>query len=91
MEKHISCYSNENQKIFIGYMKSKLDSEILFKFESGDFNCDDSGASVLDEAGKALGILHAKWITPYQIYGIASPYFAILKALDVSIYITSNP
>ncbi|PKC02182.1 hypothetical protein RhiirA5_364339, partial [Rhizophagus irregularis] len=62
-----------------------------FKFESGDFNCDDSGASVLDEAGKALGILHAKWITPYQIYGIASPYFAILKALDVSIYITSNP
>ncbi|PKY58232.1 hypothetical protein RhiirA4_479975, partial [Rhizophagus irregularis] len=108
MEKHIPCYNNEDQKIFIGYMKSKLDSEIrqkrkkcypikwfdrqlAFKFESGDFDCGDSGASVMDETGKALGILHAKWITPYQTYGIASPYFAILEALDVSIYLSSDP
>ncbi|CAB5345824.1 unnamed protein product [Rhizophagus irregularis] len=96
------------QKIFIGYMKSKLDSEIrqyrkkcypiewfdrqlAFKFESGDFDCGDSGASVIDETGKALGILHAKWITPYQTFGIASPYFAILEALDVSIYLSPDP
>ncbi|CAB4392447.1 unnamed protein product [Rhizophagus irregularis] len=108
MEKHIPCYNNADQKIFIGYMKSKLDSEIrqsrkkcypiiwfdrqlAFKFESGDFDCGDSGASVMDETGKALGILHAKWITPYQTYGIASPYFAILEALEVNIYISSDP
>ncbi|PKK61863.1 hypothetical protein RhiirC2_760248 [Rhizophagus irregularis] len=45
----------------------------------------------MDETGKALGILHAKWITPYQTYGIASPYFAILEALEVNIYISSDP
>jgi hypothetical protein len=108
MEKHIPCYNNEDQKIFIGYMKSQLDSEICqkrkkcypiiwfdrqlaFKFESGDFDCGDSGASIMDETGKALGILHAKWITPYQTYSIASPYFAILEALDVSIYLSPDP
>ncbi|PKY53825.1 hypothetical protein RhiirA4_499668 [Rhizophagus irregularis] len=108
MEKHIPCYNNADQKIFIGYMKSQLDSEIrqkrkkcypiewfdrqlVFKFKSGDFDYGDSGASIIDETGKALGILHAKWITPYQTYGIASPYFAILEALDVSIHLSSDP
>ncbi|CAB4392448.1 unnamed protein product [Rhizophagus irregularis] len=108
MEKHIPCYNNADQKVFIGYMKSQLDSEIrqnrikcyptewfdrqlAFKFESGDFDCGDSGASVMDESGKALGILHARWITPYQTYGIASPYFAILEALDVSIHLSPDP
>ncbi|CAB4483569.1 unnamed protein product [Rhizophagus irregularis] len=108
MEKHIPCYNNADQTIFIGYMKSQLDSEIrqkrkkcypiewfdrqlAFKFESGDFDCGDSGASIIDETGKALGILHAKWITPCQTFGIASPYFAILEALDLSIYLSSDP
>jgi hypothetical protein len=108
MEKHMPCYSNADQKIFIGYMKSQLDSEIrqkrkkcypiiwfdrqlAFKFESGEFDSGDSGASIIDETGKALGILHAKWITSYQAYGIASPYFAILEALDVSIYLSPDP
>ncbi|PKC14595.1 HCP-like protein [Rhizophagus irregularis] len=105
MEKHIPNYCNEDQRIFIGYMKSRLDSEIhqnrkkcypikwfdrqlAFKFESGEFESGDSGASIIDERGKALGILHAKWITPYQTYGIASPYFAVLEALNVSIYLS---
>ncbi|UZO27634.1 uncharacterized protein OCT59_019824 [Rhizophagus irregularis] len=108
MEKHIPCYNNADQKIFIGYMKSQLDSEVrqkrkkcypiewfdrqlAFKFESGDFDCGDSGASIIDETGKAIGILHARWITPYQTYGIASPYFAILEALDVSIHLSPDP
>jgi hypothetical protein len=108
MEKHIPCYNNEDQGIFIGYMKSRVDSEICqrrkkcypikwfdrqlaFQFESGEFECGDSGASIIDEKGKALGILHAKLKTPNQTFGIASPYFAILEALDVSIYLSSNP
>ncbi|UZO27631.1 uncharacterized protein OCT59_019821 [Rhizophagus irregularis] len=108
MEKHIQCYNNADQKIFIGYMKSRLDSEICqkrkkcypvkwfdrqlaFQFEPGEFECGDSGASVLDKQGKALGILHAKLRIPNQTFGIASPYFAILEALDVSIHLSSNP
>ncbi|GET01360.1 kinase-like domain-containing protein [Rhizophagus clarus] len=107
MEKHIPCYDNADQKIFIGYMKSQLDSEIrqkrkkcypavwfdrqlVFKFKSGDFDSGDSGASIIDETGKALGILHAKWITSYQTYGIASPYFAVLEALNVSICLSPD-
>ncbi|GBB96397.1 hypothetical protein RclHR1_27420002, partial [Rhizophagus clarus] len=107
MEKNIPIYNNEDQKIFIGYMKSRMDSEICqnrkkcypikwfdrqlaFKFEPGEFECGDSGASIIDETGKALGILHAKWITSYQTYGIASPYFAVLEALNVSIYLSSE-
>ena len=107
IEKHVPCYSNADQKIFIGYMKSQLDSEICqkrkgsypviwfdrqlaFKFEFGEFDSGDSGANIIDETGKALGILHAKWTTSYQTYGIASPYFAILEALDVSIYLSPN-
>ncbi|RIA94975.1 hypothetical protein C1645_817348 [Glomus cerebriforme] len=107
MEKNVRCYEKDVQKIFVGYMKSHLDSEIrqtrkkcypiewfdrqlAFKFESGDFECGDSGASVVDEKGKALGILHAKWITPYQTFGIASPFFAILEALNVNVYLSSN-
>ena len=68
-----------------------FDRQLAFKFESGEFECGDSGASVLDEKGKALGILHAKWTTPYQIYGIASPFFAVLEALDININLSSNP
>jgi hypothetical protein len=107
MEKNIPIYSNEEQKVFIGYMKSRLDSEICqnrkkcfpikwfdrqlaFQFESGEFEHGDSGASIIDERGKALGILHAKWITSYQTYGIASPYFAVLEALNVSIHLSSE-
>ncbi|RIA86884.1 hypothetical protein C1645_778497, partial [Glomus cerebriforme] len=106
MEKYVPCYNNADQKIFVGYMKSYLDSEIrqyrkkcypikwfdrqlAFKFKSGEFDFGDSGASILDGKGKALGILHAKWITPYQTYGIASPYFAILKALNINICLSS--
>ncbi|PKC66201.1 hypothetical protein RhiirA1_460048 [Rhizophagus irregularis] len=108
MEKHIQCYNNADQKIFVGYMKSRLDSEICqkrkkcypvkwfdrqlaFQFEFGEFECGDSGASVLDKQGKALGILHARLRIPNQTFGIASPYFTILEALDVSIYLSSNP
>ncbi|GBB96774.1 hypothetical protein RclHR1_02830010 [Rhizophagus clarus] len=108
MEKHIPCYSNADQEIFIGYMKSQLDSEICqkrkkcypikwfdrqlaFQFEPGEFECGDSGASILDKQGKALGILHAKLRIPNQTFGIASPYFAILEALDVSICLSSKP
>ncbi|RIA78912.1 hypothetical protein C1645_842076 [Glomus cerebriforme] len=108
MEKYVPCYNNTDQKIFVGYMKSHLDSEIrqtrkkcypvewfdrqlAFKFKSGDFECGDSGASVVDEKGKALGILHANWITSYQTFGIASPFFAILEALNVNVYLSSNP
>ncbi|GES83010.1 PLP-dependent transferase [Rhizophagus clarus] len=108
MEKHIPCYSNTDQNIFVGYMKSRIDSEICqkrnkcypikwfdrqlaFKFEPGEFEHGDSGASVLDEKGKALGILHAKWTISYQTYSIASPYYAILEALDISIKLSSDP
>ncbi|RIA94974.1 hypothetical protein C1645_817347 [Glomus cerebriforme] len=107
MEKHVPCYNNTDQKIFVGYMKSHLDSEIrqtrkkcypvewfdrqlAFRFELGEFECGDSGASIVDKKGKALGILHAKWITSYQTFGIVSPYFAVLEALNVRMCYSSN-
>jgi hypothetical protein len=102
MEKNIRIYSNLDQGIFIGYMKSHVDSEICqkrkkcypiewfdrqlaFMFKPGEFECGDSGASVVDKQGKALGILHAKLKTPNQTFAIASPYFAITEALNVDI------
>ncbi|RGB31725.1 hypothetical protein C1646_763704 [Rhizophagus diaphanus] len=102
MEKNIPFYDNLEQKTFIGYMKSHVDSEICqkrkkcfpvewfdrqlaFLFKPGEFECGDSGASVVDKKGKALGILHAKLKTPNQTFAIASPYFAIIEALDVDI------
>ncbi|RHZ81490.1 hypothetical protein Glove_120g179 [Diversispora epigaea] len=52
----------------------------IFKFKPGD-----SGASVLDLNGKALGILYAEWIAAEYRYAIASPYFAVFEALKISL------
>ncbi|CAG8764797.1 4197_t:CDS:1, partial [Acaulospora morrowiae] len=38
---------------------------------------------VVDERGKALGILHAVWLTSSDKHAIASPYFAVFEALDI--------
>ncbi|RHZ79829.1 hypothetical protein Glove_140g17 [Diversispora epigaea] len=106
--KTIPPYNEEYQEIFIGYMKSHLESEILgrrqecypiiwfdrqlvFEFKSCEFNYGDSGASVIDENGKALGILHSKFETNYIPYVIASPYFAVFEALNVEICLSPNP
>jgi len=50
---------------------------LAFKFKHGDFEPGDSGASVVDKEGKALGILHVAWMTEDLRYAIASPYFAV--------------
>ncbi|CAG8518905.1 356_t:CDS:2 [Paraglomus brasilianum] len=60
-----------------------FDRQLIFKFNYEDFRPGDSGASVMDKGGKALGILHALWITDNFRYAIASPYFAVFEALDV--------
>ncbi|CAG8645819.1 1236_t:CDS:1 [Paraglomus brasilianum] len=60
-----------------------FDRQLIFKFKPGDFVPGDSGASVVNKEGKALGILHAAWITENSSYAIASPYFAVFEALDV--------
>ncbi|CAG8713892.1 18916_t:CDS:2, partial [Racocetra persica] len=60
-----------------------LDRQLVFCFRPGDFELGDSGASVIDQEGKALGILHAAWITAHFTYAIASPYFAVFEALNV--------
>lgn len=67
-----------------------FDRQLAFKFESGEFEYGDSEASILNEGGKDLGILHAKWTTPYQTYGIDSPYFAILEALNINLVFNSD-
>ncbi|RIA93088.1 hypothetical protein C1645_763191 [Glomus cerebriforme] len=67
-----------------------FDRQLVFAFDNGGFDWGDSGASIMDGEGKALGILHAKWVTPYKIYAIASPYFAVLEALNVKIYSSPN-
>ena len=67
-----------------------FDRQLIFAFKPGDFALGDSGASVANQEGKALGILHAKWTTSYQTYGIASPYFAVLEALNVSISLSPD-
>jgi hypothetical protein len=91
---------------FIRYMKSSsypeicqerqecypvrwFDRQLLFKFEHFEYG--DSGASVVDKDGGALGILHAKRTTNYCTYGIASPYFAVLEALNVDACLSSEP
>ncbi|CAI2177988.1 847_t:CDS:2 [Funneliformis geosporum] len=60
-----------------------FDRQLIFEFKPGDFVPGDSGASVVNKEGKALGILHAAWITENSSYAIASPYFAVFEALDV--------
>ncbi|PKK70179.1 hypothetical protein RhiirC2_747060, partial [Rhizophagus irregularis] len=60
-----------------------FDRQLIFEFKPGDFVPGDSGASVVNKEGKALGILHAAWITENSNYAIASPYFAVFEALDV--------
>ncbi|CAG8667819.1 11258_t:CDS:1 [Acaulospora morrowiae] len=85
-----------SDKVFIGYMKSPIfenrqkcyptvwfDRQLIIKFEFGGFECGDSGSSIVDERGKALGILHAVWLTSPDKYAIASPYFAVFEALDI--------
>ncbi|RIA91632.1 hypothetical protein C1645_736967 [Glomus cerebriforme] len=65
-----------------------FDRQLAFVFKSKEFDYGDSGASVLDERGKAFGMLHAKFETNYFSYGIASPYFAILEALNLNIVLS---
>ncbi|RHZ79844.1 hypothetical protein Glove_140g20 [Diversispora epigaea] len=106
--KIIPPYNEESQGIFIGYMKSHLDSEILrrrrecypiiwfdrqlaFRFKSSEFGSGDSGASIIDENGKALGILHSKFENNLFSFCIASPYFAVFDALNVEIFLSPNP
>ncbi|CAG8645271.1 3152_t:CDS:2 [Ambispora gerdemannii] len=92
-----------DKKYFIGYMKLPLfenrqkcypavwfDRQLVFYFITGDFKPGDSGASVVDQKGKALGILHASWMTKHNRYAIASPYFAVFEALDVEFEETSS-
>lgn len=97
---------SDDQDIFIGYMKSSLDSlrderqkcfpicwfdrQIVVSFKSGDFEPGDSGASVIDENGIVLGILHAQWNRRYSHYAIASPFFAVQEALGVNLYLANE-
>jgi hypothetical protein len=60
-----------------------FDRQLVFVFKYEGFEPGDSGASVVDKKGKALGILHAAWMTEQFRYAIASPYFAVFEALDV--------
>ncbi|RUS16801.1 hypothetical protein BC937DRAFT_90797 [Endogone sp. FLAS-F59071] len=62
-----------------------FDRQMAVRFQNEDVDAGDSGASVVDEKGQALGMLHSKWRTPYSKYAIVSPYFAICKALHVKI------
>jgi len=64
-----------------------FDRQLAIKFKPGEFKLGDSGASVVDEHGGALGILHSKWKTEYHVYSIASPYFAVFEALNVNIHL----
>ncbi|PKC09686.1 hypothetical protein RhiirA5_356431 [Rhizophagus irregularis] len=60
-----------------------FDQQLVFKFNCEDFEPEDSGASVADKKGRALGILHAAWVTENFRYAIASLYFAVFETLDV--------
>ncbi|CAG8580463.1 5319_t:CDS:2, partial [Racocetra fulgida] len=42
-----------------------------------------TGKKSVDREGKALGILHAAWLTEHSRYAIASPYFAVFEALNI--------
>ncbi|CAG8498601.1 5919_t:CDS:2 [Ambispora leptoticha] len=100
----IPPYSNiKDKECFIGYMKAQLfqnyqkcyptvwfDRQLVFFFRPGDFETGDSGASIMDQKGKALGILHASWMTGNSRYAIASPYFSVFEALDVEFEETSS-
>ncbi|CAG8711738.1 12635_t:CDS:2 [Funneliformis mosseae] len=61
-----------------------FDRQLIFAFRPGDFVSRDSKASIVNKEGKALGILHAVWITENSNYAIAFPYFAIFEALNVT-------
>jgi hypothetical protein len=65
-----------------------FDRQLLFHIRDGDFRCGDSGSSLLNKNGYALGLLHAMWRTDGGVYGIASPYFAIMEALKIKICLT---
>lgn len=65
-----------------------FDRQLLFHIRNGDFRVGDSGSSLLDKNGYALGLLHAMWQTDGGVYGIASPYFAIMEALKLKICLT---
>jgi len=88
LKSQIKCEIREKRKIC--YPTVWFDRQIAIQFKYGEFECGDSGASVIDEKGMALGLLHAKWITENYTCGIASPYFAVLEALDVNICLTSG-
>ncbi|CAG8450836.1 12152_t:CDS:2 [Racocetra fulgida] len=60
-----------------------FDRQLAFSFRPGDFEPGDSGTSIVDREGKALGILHAAWLTENSRYAIASPYFAVFEALNI--------
>jgi hypothetical protein len=65
-----------------------FDRQLLFHIRDGDFRCGDSGSSLLNKNGYALGLLHAMWRTDCGVYGIASPYFAIMEALKIKFCLT---
>jgi hypothetical protein len=44
-----------------------LDRQLIFVFRPGDFVPGDSGASVVNQERKALGILYAAWITEIPV------------------------
>ncbi|CAG8470819.1 459_t:CDS:2 [Scutellospora calospora] len=68
-----------------------FDRQLAIQFGYGGFEVGDSGASVVDEDGMALGILHAYIATGNYNNAIASPYFAVCEALDVDFLLTDYP
>jgi hypothetical protein len=67
-----------------------FDRQLLFRFRHGDLKAGDSGSSLVDKEGRALGLIHAKWVTHHTNYGIASPYFVVLEALEVEFCLTPH-
>ncbi|RHZ79938.1 hypothetical protein Glove_140g33 [Diversispora epigaea] len=101
-EKIIPPYNEESQGIFIRYMKSRLDSEILGSRQEcypiiwliASWHSSSNLKSLImmtrECNGKALGILHSKLENNLISYGIASPYFAVFEALNVEICLSPN-
>ncbi|RUS12648.1 hypothetical protein BC937DRAFT_87311, partial [Endogone sp. FLAS-F59071] len=103
LKQRVNQYSPNERALFLGYMKSALkdipdqrqiyfphiwfDRQLAVRFQIGDVIKGDSGATIVDENGKALGMLHANWSSSYYEYAIVSPYFAVCEALGVSIEI----
>lgn len=58
-------------------------------FRNNGFAKGDSGSTVVNEKGQVLGLLHASFTLTFgdKILGIASPFFAVLEALDVHLYL----